>query len=327
MRARLLALCIAASVPLASTAARADEASASDVDAARSAFREGLELRDKGHDLSGAIDRFKTAYALVPTPRIAFELGKTYRMAGDLVAARKAFLDGTRLPSRQGESAEARKARDESRKQASELEEKIPTLRFRLKGDAHARVAVDGNEVPDLGRPVALNPGHHVVTVEVGAYPPKTLEADLAEGDRRELAVSLPQADSGGGGFQVGSTVDVAPSRNNPLHTGLLITAGVGLLAGTITGLAALGVAESASKLCTGTEPKICGPGFQSKKDEAMALAWGANIAFGVAIVSTVLWLAIPPLGRGAGDEAKGGTTVRLAGMPGGGMLSVQGGF
>src|SRR5438093_877869 len=117
----------ALSLPIARGKSFPSRSSRPSRNAARAAFREGLELRE-GNDLPRAIGRLKAAYDIVQTPRIAYELGRTYRMAKSYIAARETFLEVERLPVRPQESAEARAARMDARTQAAELETKIPTV-------------------------------------------------------------------------------------------------------------------------------------------------------------------------------------------------------
>ena len=200
VRARRLArvlfvLAVAAATPIA--VAAAGEPSASDIETARTAFKEGLELRDKKADLAGALEKFKAAHKLIGTPRTGYELGKTYMMMGRLVEAREVFLQVEHMPIKPDESPEAKKSRKESTDLAASLDQRIPQLKVIVKGVPAGLtpiVTVDGENVPfeALVVPRRVNPGAHVVLVKVTGAVDQSQSVDLKEGETREVAIAIP---------------------------------------------------------------------------------------------------------------------------------------
>ena len=321
--ALFLSLSLAVLPALSPTRALAQsEASAADIESARAAFQQGLELRDARHDVPGALEKLKAAYALVQTPRIAFELGKTQRMAGDLVAARGTFLEVERLPTRVNESPEAKKARSDARAQAAELEAKIPTLGVKLVGEGEAVVTIDDQPVPRdaLAAARKVNPGKHTIALQIEGRAPIKRTVELKEGDQKELEIKLPArgaappSDPADDGMKT-TSYETGTTRNDGVHNLLGIGFFAGLTVGAVSGAYAIVTAAD------GAKSAACATGRCEARDKATALAWVANVSFGVGLLSGALWLLIPPV------ERKYGTTVGVASIPGGAMLSAEGRF
>jgi len=299
---------LAVSIFVASPAlAQPDEASAADVESARATFQQGLELRDR-HDYPNAIDKLKAAYALVPTPRIAYELGKTYRMNGDLINARATFLEVERLPVKGRESPEAQKARSDSRAQAAELENKIPTLLIRVVGTGDAALTLDDENVSreSLAAARKVNPGNHKLVLQLQNRAPVTRTVHVREGEAKELEIKLPAPNTQGTGFET-TSYEKTTTRGDPLHQLFLWTSVGGITIGAITGIYAL---ASASDAASGCMP-ICPQKSIDEKNTANALAWTSNITFIIGVGAFITWLVIPPV------EVSRGTTVGLSASPG----------
>jgi hypothetical protein len=329
---RKRALLLTASLLFASPALFAqDEPSAADVESARASFQEGLELRDRNRDLPHAIEKLKAAYALVQTPRIAFELGKTYRMAGNFLSARETFLEVERLPVRTRESEEAKKARVDSRAQAQELESKIPTLTLNVIGEGgvlqDTTITLDDQIVSHetLAAPRKLNPGRHVIALQVPNRPPARRNIDLREGEQKQIEIKLPKpnaapsSDPSDDGFKA-TNVEKSTTRSDGLHQTLLWSSLGFLAVGCITGVYSIYGAADAAKKCN-SSTNVCPKEAQDGKNTAMAFAWVANVSFGVSLITGVAYFVIPPV------EITRGTTVGVAPTPGGGFLSFQGKF
>lgn len=331
---RTRAFLFTAALMLASPAvafAQNDEPSAADVESARASFQEGIELRDRNRDLPRAIEKLKAAYALVQTPRIAYELGKTYRMANNYLAARETFLEVDRLPVRARESEEAKKARADSRSQAQDLESRIPSLTLNITGEGGVLqdtvVTLDDQVIAHetLMTPRRLNPGHHVLLLQVPNRPVARRNIELRDGEAKNLEIRLPKpnqassADPADDGFKTTDGVKTT-TRGDAGHQALLWSS-IGLVTlGSITGLWALAAASDAAKKCD-SQTNVCPKSALDGKNMATGLAWVANISFGAALATGILYFAIPPV------EVTHGATVGVSPAPGGGFLSMQGTF
>lgn len=183
----VLALLLAVSVTQA-------EPSPSDVATAKSLLVEGRKLRAQSkHEL--ARDKFKAAWALVPTPIIGLDLARAYAACGQYVEARELALEVTRLPEGPKESAEGKAARADAATLAAEVKAKIGSLTVTLEGPSAgkgARVTIDGEVVPAeaVGVPRKVNPGKHVVVVTVGGIA-QTKNVEVAEGGSESVSVTV----------------------------------------------------------------------------------------------------------------------------------------
>ena len=259
--------------------------SATDIESARRAYNEGLELRDKG-DLLGALDKFKAAHALGNTPITGTELCKTHAAVNQPVEAREVCLGVGRLPVQSGESANATNARSDASRIAEEMKAKISVVRLRLTGVPQGReptVTVDGFAVPAaaLGEPRALDPGQHVVTAKVGRGQETKALFETREGEKRDvdIAVTPPPVDEEPPMTKPGEGPAPVPAKKGSnLATGMFITAGIAGGVGIIGGIAALSGKGDLDEKCT---DKICG------KDDhdtlSRARTWGT--------VSTVFFI------------------------------------
>jgi hypothetical protein len=309
VRLRFVAPLAAVAIALAPAAALAQ--SSGDIDAARAAFQQGLELRDKQHDNAAALAKLKTAYALVPTPRIGFEIGRTMRAMNDLIGARAAFVAATQLSVRaSGESAEAKKARLDAQIEAEDLDKRIPQIQLHLSG--FGQIFVDGEAVRHdaLSTPRRLNPGSHVIQVQVEGDVKGEQTVMLAEGEHKDVTMSP--------GAQARVTVTaqatlppvhvVQPEPQQPydpfatpvtnrVHSNAGTKAGLYYAAltlggiGAIPGLVALGYMKGAQDACSNG---ICQPDADSKKTMAYAFAIGTDVIWGAAIICLVTAIIYP---------------------------------
>ncbi|MEO7092159.1 MAG: tetratricopeptide repeat protein, partial [Polyangiales bacterium] len=247
--------------------------SASDLESARTAFNEGLTLRDKG-DLVGAVKKLSAAWALAHTPIIGLELARTLVMRGELVEAVD-VLGAVARTDPKGESANASKARTESAKLESDVRSRIPSLRITVTGVASGltpKVTVDGTEVPwaAIGEARKVDPGKHVVEVTVEGRVGRA-EVELVEKDEHAVTVAVPPPDEamlappktpGDSTTTVNAKQlddDATPrSRTSPLVYIGVGLAGAGLVVGSITGLMTL---SKSSAVKDGCPDGHCPPG------------------------------------------------------------------
>lgn len=189
MRAVLFALPLV----LAATAARADDSNAADRETARIAFADGNKLRDEGN-VRGALEKYKAAFALAPTPVTALEVGRAESDLGRLVEAREALLHVESMPSK-NESPKAQAARAEAASMAAKLVSRIPKITLRVTGPIEsASITIDGVAIPRDALSVTrvLNPGRHVALAIVAGHTAQQT-FDVREGETREVVLDLPQ--------------------------------------------------------------------------------------------------------------------------------------
>jgi hypothetical protein len=172
--------------------ARADEPSPTDRESARVAFAEGNKLRDDGN-VRGALEKYKAAYALAPTPITALEVGRAEMDLGQLIEAREVMLHVDSMPEGRAESAKAQAARHEASALAARLAGRIPRLTLHVVGAVEqTTVSVDGVPVPREALTVArvVNPGRHAVLAMAFGHSAQQ-SVDVREGDTREVVLDV----------------------------------------------------------------------------------------------------------------------------------------
>lgn len=317
-----LALCLLLASP-----ALADPGAA-DIESGKAAYREGRTLREHG-DLAGALARFKAAYALVPTPITALEVGKTQIALGHLVEAREVLTSIDRLPKKPDESTKAADARTEAAQLATELTPKLASLTVSAApGETEApSVNIDGADIPKdaAHSPRVVDPGHHVIKVH-GKGASAQLEIDVKEGEQRAVDVPLiadaPVSAPAPVIAPTSVTADVAPAEQSkgklvlsPLVWGGFGVGAVGVVVGGITGAIALGEASTVKSECPNGQ---CPPAAHGDLNLTNAMSTTSTIAFvvgalgvGVGVVglfmskrepaNTVVWLQELRVGVGPG--------------------------
>lgn len=279
------ALAQAAPASAPEQASKPAEPSPSDVETAKAQFVEGLALRDKG-DVPGALQRFRAAYALVPTPITALELGKTLIASGKILEGREILLEASHMPKKPDESPKAQEARDQAAQAADAAKAKLAALSIDTDFGAQPAITIDDQPVPkEAARaPRILDPGHHVVVVRASGRVGRA-EVDLREGEQRQLHLEAEQAEQGN------PPPPPPPPRRGKLQPNALVYvggvgAGVGLVAGIATGIAAMATANTVKRECPNGQ---CPQPYHGDLDASLALGWTSTIAFAAAGVFAVV--------------------------------------
>lgn len=156
-------------------------------------LREGNRLFEAG-DYQGALARYQDAYALVPSPKVFFNVGQTQRALGR-------FVEG--LESYERFLTEAKDAspalRLEAARRRAELDQATATIEVSAERNgsaiAGAPVFIDGRpcgETP-LVRPVHVMPGLHTVVVQArGGAASVVTSVEVAAGTRGTVRAALP---------------------------------------------------------------------------------------------------------------------------------------
>jgi len=264
----------------------AGEPTPKDVEDAKAQFSEGLELRDKG-DLELALARFRSAYALVPTPITALEVGKTELQLGRVKAARETFVRAALLPPKEGESATAKQARADAAKMADQAKQKLAHLKvaYDPQPSSPPEVVLDGHPTTD---PDEVDPGHHVIVARSGGKMARE-ELDLKAGEDRTVTLALTHDDPSAAPQRPTTHRTFKP--NAPFWIGAGTAAG-GLILGTATGIAAFATAGTVKNECPA---RLCPASKQGDIDTSKALGWVSTIGFialGVGVGLAVVGLA-----------------------------------
>jgi hypothetical protein len=240
-------------------------------------------------------------------PTTGLEVAKTQAALGLLVEARDTALRVSRSGEKAGEPAPFKQAREAATSLTEELEGRIPAVTITVKNvpdGAAAAVTIDDAAVPSeaIGTPRKLDPGHHVIVAKAGSVDGKQ-EIDLAEKERKEVAIELPAAaasataSSTTGDANAGGEQPVEAGGKSGVSKAMMFggfgLAGAGLIAGTITGVMAMSKTNGVkgSSGCTGT---VCGPAEYDDISSARSLATISTVSFiagGVGAVVGVIGL------------------------------------
>jgi hypothetical protein len=277
------------------TAAMASaEPTAADRETARSFMQEGRELRDKG-DLQGALKRFQAADAIMHVPTTGFEVARTQVALGLLVEARDTIAAIRKTPAKPSDPEPFTEARAKAEDLDGSLEGRVPSLTIAVEGVPEGQtptVTIDGVQVPAaaVSLPRKVDPGHHVIVAKAAAAE-GTQEIEIHEKEQKQVQVTLSAASvppSSGG--EPPANPEATPEEQTTSHSPSWITwagvglAGVGVVAGSITGILELSKASALSDECSKVAvngKKACAnPQSQSDLSTAQTLATISTVSF-----------------------------------------------
>lgn len=245
-------------------------------------------------DLAGALASYEGAHAIMHVPSTGIEVAKTLDKLGKLLPALAAARDVAAMPATSGEPKPFTEAREQARTLAAAIEGRLPTLSITVKiatSGARPEITLDRRPLtPDeLASPIVLEPGRYRVAASADGHAPTSVEVVLKERDRGQVALVLAPI------------VEAPPPPKAPpppppvtlspfVPAGFTI-AGVGALAGAITGALALSAANEANNLCP---TSVCPSEATRKTAEARygtadALAVVADVSFVLAIAGAAM--------------------------------------
>jgi hypothetical protein len=330
------------------------EPSAADRETARGLMTEGRTDRDKG-DQKAALKAFLGADAIMHVPTTGLEVAKAQAALGLLVEARETAIRVTRIAENASDPPPFKAARDAAAAMSDDLAARIPSLTVTVKNAAEGTtpaVTIDDTAIPAeaLGQPRKLNPGHHVVVAKAGGVDAKQ-EIDLAEKDKKDLAVELPAGGSAGAAATgaAGATTDTpattpdeGPTQKSGGSKVLMIggfgLAGAGVIVGAITGVLSMSKTSSikSSPYCSGTS---CGPLEDGDISSAKSMATVSTVSFIAAGAGAVLGVVGLLTGNGSAsapsatpekppaDDSSSTSTSRLEPWIGFGAAGLRGTF
>jgi len=188
----LLALLLSTGVAFPSLAPRAtaQEASSSEMAAARNLFRTGLAHAEAGRWEAARAD-FERSYGLARVPVTLFNLAGAQAETGQLVRAAESY----RRFLQEANEGRAARYRDAAQTALAELEPKIPSVRLEVAGLGENDVLrVDEDDVARavLGIAYPLDPGEHRVAVLREGEVVVEESFALAEGESRAVTLLVP---------------------------------------------------------------------------------------------------------------------------------------
>jgi hypothetical protein len=205
---------------------------------ARDLVYRGDDLYTEGRH-GEALEAYAEADALVRVPTTRIEVAKALEAVGSFIEAQAIAAELASEPAPKPEPKPFTEARVRARDLARELDEKIPRLKVKVVPATSYDVRIDGRRVTseEASRGVPLDPGPHVVVVEAEGRAPESRRVFLRAKDRRDLAVALGP-------------------RQNPVSSSAIasfVISGIGLTAGTVTGITALAKGRDNDELAIAT--------------------------------------------------------------------------
>ncbi|WP_437728884.1 PEGA domain-containing protein [Sorangium sp. So ce861] len=299
---------------LALTCAPAALAQVSDADraTARSLAVEGQEALDR-KDFSAALDRFSRADAIIHAPTLLLGVARAQVGLGEWIAAQESYSRIVREGAPEKSPEQFFEAIAAAQRELDALAPRIPQVLISVRGPDTAAVTIDGEPVPRaaLGVKRPVDPGDHTVRAEAAGFAPVEAKVTVAEGASETVALELkplappppvapprpvaPAPHPGPGAASGGSTRTV-------LGIAALGLGGVGLAAGAVGGVLAIGKHRDLSERCPADR---CEPSLQGDVDSYHAMGTVSTIGFAIGAagvgVGTFLLLTAPRSPQRAG--------------------------
>jgi hypothetical protein len=273
---------------------------------------EGLALLKRG-EAAAALEHFQRAYALVPSPKVLFNMGRAHALLGNAVDAWDCF--DRFLEQASGVPPESRLAALEHR---DALRPRIGFLDLQAVG--HAEVFIDGRRVDPrwLGRPVPARPGGHLVRLLEHGRLRSEQQIVIRAGETLRVVMLPPPTSSTGSeagppsAIAHGETGMGAPARLPPWRR--VAAWGSAIASAGALGLALVserrasaryhdfnGLADTAGSLCSESVPRAgldprCGP-LLAQGRSARRLAVGSLAAGGLLAVAALILFQAGPAG------------------------------
>ncbi|WP_437581261.1 hypothetical protein [Sorangium sp. So ce887] len=281
---------------LALTCAPAALAQVSDADraTARSLAVEGQEALER-QDFSAALERFRRADAIIHAPTLLLGVARAQVGVGQWIAAQESYSRIVREGAPENSPEQFFEAIADAQRELDALAPRIPQVLISVIGPDTAAVTIDGEPVPRaaLGVRRPVDPGGHTVRAEAAGFAPAEAKVTLAEGASETLALELkpvalpPSVASPPPGAPSRDTGSGAPSGSGSssrtvLGIAALGLGGVGLAAGAVGGVLAIGKHRDLSERCPAGR---CDPSLQGDVDSYHAMSTLSTIGFAIGAV------------------------------------------
>jgi len=259
------------------------------VEKAREQFREGVALM-AADDWAGALAKFKSVRQVRMNAQVAFNIAECEAKLGRLVSA----LGNYRLALNMSNEPGAEKVAAAAPGQIAALEPRIAKLTVKRKAateNPHATIELDGVELGtgQIGNAVSVDPGDRTLRVIVAGQPVATEKFKLADGEAREVTMTIPPPRTTSGG-SVGPTTGVTSGPSIP---GIVLTAfgGATLIAGAVfIGLRQVAIGEL-DDLCGGDS--TCPPSAEDTYDRGRLMTGLAEVFIPVGAASAVVGVVL----------------------------------
>ena len=293
--------------------ARAEEPDAGTRMAARELAVSGADAFDK-QDFATALDRFQRAESLYKVPSISVMVARCLARVGYVVEAVDKYEETLRVPLDAAAPEAFQRAVADATTEVEAVRSRVARLELRLPADAPpgSRVMLDDRPVPPalLGIPKPVNPGTHHLSARAPGRVPYAADVTLPEGGRQTVEISLETAPSRAPSAPV---AEGAPRhRTSALTIVLLAGGGLGIAAGTVTGIAALSHKSSLDDACKpGCPPNMSADLSAFRRDRTLSYL---GFGLGLAAAGTGAYLLF--------HEGSSGSQVGALVLPGGAAVT-----
>lgn len=322
---------------------RLEQLSAADRERARGLMDDGDEKMGRG-DARGALADYAAAHEIVGVPTTGIEVGRAQAALGLWVEARDTWVQVSHYPRRTGEPRPFTEARREAERLALQMAERIPTVAIDVAAPLPVGldVRLDGQRLSPalLGLPLRINPGHHRVEAQAPGHAPAGADIEMVERMAKTVRFSLKPAPALTPARKLPRVKEEAPSYAGhrwAMWSGFAV-AGVGVAAGTTTGIWAVNETRAVADQCTGD---ICPPEVARDLERARLAGTISTVAFAVGGVGLGIGLwqavvlknkperaaAIANVRRRSGGLEVVGKATQLDVLPGGARLVLAGTF
>ena len=299
-----------ASPPASAAPAASTGPSQEDRDRANALMDDG-DAKVASGDLAGALTSYETAHAIMHVPSTGIEVAKTLDKLGKLLPALAAAREVAAMPAVAGEPKPFTESREAARALVASLETRIPTLAITVKiaaTNVRPEITLDRRPLTpaELSGPLTLEPGRYRVAASADGHTPTSLEVVLKERDRGQVALVLAPVVEAPPPPR--TLPPPPPAKLSPFVPAGFTVAGVGVLAGAITGALALSAAGEANGLCPAG---VCGSEStrktaQGRYDTADTLAVVSDVSFVLALAGAAMGIygVVVSLSPGSPPEA-----------------------
>ena len=190
--ASTLARLLAATIVFAGGIARAQ--SDADREEARRHYQFAIE-HQRHERYPQAVQEFRRARDLLPTPSAHFNLGRAYAAVGrnrEAITSLRAFLEGPHDGSTLDRAAAA-----EARRRVDDLERTLAHWSLEITPPT-AAVTLDGVPVPDNDHPHEADPGEHTLEARAPGHETVLRRMNFAAGLYETFRIELPRVESSG---------------------------------------------------------------------------------------------------------------------------------
>ncbi|MDI1450421.1 hypothetical protein [Polyangium sp. 6x1] len=299
---------------------------AQDVAAAEALFQKGVAEME-AQQFAVACPHLAESQRIDPRPGTLYTLAYCEMSAGRIATAVAHYEDYLRAYDRMKPDQQAKHA-DRARQASAQkeaLSKDVPELSIVLPPGAPAgtRVRRDGTEMGAamLGIALPLDPGEHVVLLEVPGAKAVETKVSVERGEKKTLELELPAPDVAADPkpalapivAETPKVLDAPASRSGGLRTGGFVALGIGaagLLAFGVTGGLAVAKKADVAANCRGT---MCNQAGMDAVDQGRLFGNVATVGLGVGLVGAVAGAVLLVMGSGGGGKGPVKTGLQAA--------------